>query len=193
MDADEIREELVFAAQEAALAERFGIPADALVPLLFSLRYGGDWSYAAEGLTAISAVKKTTVYDDERLVGYSLEEIYLFVDPVLLHREGTVYRLEKCGSAPARLLVKRPYRVGSALAGSLDRPPARTNNPDRRSRCRGDGILGLRCLRDRPRDGAPRREGDPRGGAQGLPVRVRELMQPGELDAIQHSRERAHP
>lgn len=111
METDEIREELIFAAQEAALAERFGIPAEALVPLLFSLCYGGDWSYAAEGLTAISAVKKTTVYDDERLVGYSLEEIYLFVDPVLLHREGTVYRLEKCGSAPARLLVKRPYRV----------------------------------------------------------------------------------
>ncbi|MDD4253540.1 hypothetical protein FGW20_02880 [Methanoculleus sp. FWC-SCC3] len=111
METDEIREELIFAAQEAALAERFGIPADALVPLLFSLRYGGDWSYAAEGLTAISAVKKTTVYDDERLIGYSLEEIFLFVDPVLLHREGTVHRLEKCGSAPARLLVKRPYRV----------------------------------------------------------------------------------
>jgi predicted metalloprotease len=111
METDEIREELIFAAQEAALAERFGIPADALVPLLFSLRYGGDWSYAAEGLTAISAVKKTTVYDDERLIGYSLEEIFLFIDPLLLHREGTVYRLEKCGSAPARLLVNRPYRV----------------------------------------------------------------------------------
>ena len=111
MDADDIREELVFAAREAALAERFGIPADALVPLLFSLRYGGDWSYAAEGLTAISAVTKTTVYDDEQLIGYSLEEIYLFIDPVLLHREGTVYRLEKCGSTPARLIVKRPYQV----------------------------------------------------------------------------------
>ena len=111
MDADDIREELVFAAREAALAEQFGIPADALVPLLFSLRYGGDWCYAAEGLTAISAVTKTTVYDDEQLIGYSLEEIYLFIDPVLLHREGTVYRLEKCGSTPARLLVARPYRV----------------------------------------------------------------------------------
>jgi len=29
-----------------------GIHADALVPLLFSLRYGGDWSYAAEGVAA---------------------------------------------------------------------------------------------------------------------------------------------
>jgi len=111
METDEIREELVFAAQEAALADRFDIPADALVPLLFSLRYGGDWSYAAEGLTAISAVTKTTVYDGESRTGYSLEEIFLFVDPVLLHREGTVHRLEKCGSAPARLLVARPYRV----------------------------------------------------------------------------------
>ncbi|WP_243670657.1 hypothetical protein [Methanoculleus chikugoensis] len=41
METDEIREELIFAAQEAALAERFGIPAEALVPLLFSLCYGG--------------------------------------------------------------------------------------------------------------------------------------------------------
>ncbi|MDK2890287.1 MAG: hypothetical protein PWR21_919 [Methanoculleus sp.] len=111
METDDIREELAFAAAETALADRFGIPADALVPLLFSLRYGGDWSYASEGLTAISAVTKTTVYDEESRTGYSLEEIYLFVDPVLLHREGTVHRLEKCGSAPARLLVKRPYRV----------------------------------------------------------------------------------
>ncbi|ABN56189.1 MULTISPECIES: hypothetical protein [Methanoculleus] len=36
----------------------------------FSLRHGGDWSYAAEGFTAISAVTKTTVYDEmEHLAG----------------------------------------------------------------------------------------------------------------------------
>ncbi|MCM2465267.1 RimK/LysX family protein [Methanoculleus oceani] len=119
METDEIREELAFAAAEAALADRFGIPADALVPLLFSLRYGGDWSYAADGLTAISAVTKTTVYDEESRTGYSLEEIYLFVDPVLLDREGTVHRLEKCGNAPVRLLVKRPYRVRLAARRAI--------------------------------------------------------------------------
>jgi len=111
MNADDIQEEIAFAAAEAALAVRFGIPAGALIPLLFSLRYGGDWSYASGDVTALSAVTKTTVYDEASRTGYSLEEIYLFVDPVLLHREGMVHRLEKCGEAPARLLVARPYRV----------------------------------------------------------------------------------
>ena len=111
METDDIRRQVAFAAAETGLAARFGIPADALIPLLFSLRYGGAWSYASENVTAISAVKKTTVYDDESRTGYSLEEIYFFVNPMLLHREGTVHRLEKCGEAPARLLVARSYRV----------------------------------------------------------------------------------
>jgi predicted metalloprotease len=111
METDEIREEIAFAAAEAALAARFGIPTDALLPLLFSLRYGGDWSYASEEIRAISAVTRTTVYDEASRTGYSREEIYLFIDPVILDREGTVHRLEKCGNAPARLLVGRPYRV----------------------------------------------------------------------------------
>jgi predicted metalloprotease len=111
METDEIREEIAFAAAEAALAVRFGLPVDALVPLLFSLRYGGDWSYTAGETRAISAVTRTTVYDEASRTGYSREEIYLFVDPVVLHREGTIHRLEKCGSAPERLLVERPYRM----------------------------------------------------------------------------------
>ncbi|MCK9276823.1 MAG: RimK/LysX family protein [Methanoculleus sp.] len=111
METDAIRGEIAFAVAEAALAVRFNIPADALIPLLFSLQYGGDWSYASGSVAAISVVEKRTVYDEESRTGYSLEEIYLFMNPVLLHREGTVHRLEKCGGAPARLLVARPYRV----------------------------------------------------------------------------------
>ncbi len=111
MEPDDIRRQIAFAAAETALASRFGIPADALIPLLFSLRYGGDWSCASGDVSAVSAVTKTTVYDEASRTGYSLEEIFLFINPVLLHREGTVHRLEKCGRAPARLLVKRPYRV----------------------------------------------------------------------------------
>ena len=111
MNADDIQEEIAFAAAEAALAVRFGIPAGALIPLLFSLRYGGDWSYASGDVTALSAVTKTTVYDEASRTGYSREEIYLFIDPVILDREGMVHRLEKCGNTPARLLVARPYRV----------------------------------------------------------------------------------
>lgn len=107
----EISEKIAFAAAEAALATRFDLPADALIPLIFSLHYGGNWSYSGSEITAISAMKRATVYDDESRTGYSLEEIYLFVNPVFLHREGTVHRLEKCGDAPARVLARRPYRV----------------------------------------------------------------------------------
>ena len=111
MEPDDIRERIVFAGGWTAIAARFGIPADALIPLLFSLCYGGDWSYASDDITAVSAVKKTTVYDEATRTGYTLEEIFLFTNPVLRDREGTVRRLEKCGEAPDRLLVERPYRV----------------------------------------------------------------------------------
>ena len=49
--------------------------------------------------------------DDEKKLGYSLEEIYLFVNPVLKDEEGTVHRLKKCGEEKVRLLVRRSYRV----------------------------------------------------------------------------------
>lgn len=112
---NDIPRQIAFATTEAALATRLDIPPDALIPLLFSLRYGGDWSYASEDVTAISALKRTTIYDDKSKTGYSHEEIYLFTNPVLLHREGKVRRLEKCSEAPARLLVERPYivRIGA--------------------------------------------------------------------------------
>ena len=78
---------------------------------MLSLRDGGDWSYSAENIKTIAVIDKTTVYDDEMKLGYSLEEIYLFVNPVLKDEEGTVHRLEKCGEEKVRLLVRRSYRV----------------------------------------------------------------------------------
>ena len=78
---------------------------------MLSLRDGGDWSYSAENIKTIAVIDKTTVYDDEKKLGYSLEEIYLFVNPVLKDEEGTVHRLEKCGEETIRLLVRRSYRV----------------------------------------------------------------------------------
>jgi predicted metalloprotease len=111
MEADEIRKQLAFLAAETDLAARFGIPTDAFLPLFFSLRFGGDWSYRTESIATLSVMKKTSVYDEETGLGYSREEIYLLVNPTLLHREGKVFRLEKCGEEPNRLLVQRPYRV----------------------------------------------------------------------------------
>ncbi len=44
-------------------------------------------------------------------MGYSRDEIYPFVNPILKDEEGTVHRLEKCGEEKVRLLVRRSYKV----------------------------------------------------------------------------------
>ena len=111
MDADDVAGKIAFLTAEQDLAVRFGIPAEALVPLFFSLRFGGDYSYADASVRTISVLKKTTVYDADQQQGYTHEEIFLFVNPVLAESEGTVHRMEKCGDEPERLLVTRPYRV----------------------------------------------------------------------------------
>ncbi|MBP2147155.1 putative metalloprotease [Methanofollis sp. W23] len=109
-DDNETLRVLAFLGAEWKLAERFALPAEAFLPVFFSLRFGGAWSYAVEGLRAVSVVKKTTVYEDGGR-GATIEEIYLLVDPEILNEEGAVARLEKCGEEPERLLVVRPSRV----------------------------------------------------------------------------------
>ncbi len=111
MDIDKVREIIDFTSAERRLISSFNLPADAFTPLLLSLRDGGDWSYSSEDMKTMAVMDKTTIYDDERKLGYSLEEIYLFVNPVLAEEEGTVHRLEKCGNEEMRLLVRRPYKV----------------------------------------------------------------------------------
>jgi predicted metalloprotease len=111
MDIDKVREIIDFTNSERRLISSFNLPADAFTPLLLSLRDGGDWSYSSEDMRTMAVMDKTTIYDDERKLGYSLEEIYLFVNPVLAQEEGTVHRLEKCGNEEMRLLVRRPYKV----------------------------------------------------------------------------------
>jgi predicted metalloprotease len=111
MDIDKVRDIIDFTNAERTLISSFNLPADAFTPLLLSLRDGGDWSYSSEDMKTMAVMDKTTIYDDERKLGYSLEEIYLFVNPVLAQEEGTVHRLEKCGNEEMRLLVRRPYKV----------------------------------------------------------------------------------
>ncbi len=111
MDIDKVRKIIDFTNAERKLISSFNLPADAFTPLLLSLRDGGDWSYSSEDIKTMAVMDKTTIYDDERKLGYSLEEIYLFVNPVLAEEEGTVHRLEKCGNEEMRLLVRRPYKV----------------------------------------------------------------------------------
>ncbi len=111
MDTDSFKKIIIFTNAEKSLISSFNIPPDAFLPLLLSLRDGGDYSYSAEDIKTVAVMDKTTVYDHKKKLGYSLEEIYLFVNPILKEKEGTVHRLEKCGEEEARLLVRRPYKV----------------------------------------------------------------------------------
>ena len=111
MDPENFKKIISFTSAEKELISSFNLPADAFIPLLLSLRDGGDYSYSAEDIKTIAIMDKTTIYDDEKKSGYSLEEIYLFVNPTIEQEEGTVHRLEKCGEEEVRLLVRRPYKV----------------------------------------------------------------------------------
>jgi len=55
--------------------------------------------------------EKITRFDGDKMVGYTLENVFLFLNPVILNQEGTVYRLEKCGNKKEREIVKRPYKT----------------------------------------------------------------------------------
>lgn len=111
MDTEKVRQIIGFTNAERRLISSFDIAPDAFTPLLLSLRDGGDWSYSSGGIRTVAVMDKTTIYDDEKRLGYSLEEIYLFVNPVVKGEEGTIHRLEKCGDEEMRLLVRRPYKV----------------------------------------------------------------------------------
>jgi predicted metalloprotease len=55
--------------------------------------------------------EKITRFDEEKMIGYTMEIMYLFYNPVLLNQEGLVHRLEKCGNKKEREIVKRPFKV----------------------------------------------------------------------------------
>jgi predicted metalloprotease len=111
MDAPAIRQMFIFARAEEELISGFGFPPEAFIPLILSLRSGGDWSYADGRIRSVSVVEKTTRYDDRKKRGRTCEDIYLIINPELAEQEGKVKRLEKCGEEEIRLLVERPYRV----------------------------------------------------------------------------------
>lgn len=111
MDIETLKKSIDFTNAEKKLILSLGIQPDAILPLFLSLRDGGDWSYSIENIKTISVLDKTTVYNEKNKTGYSLEEIYLFINPVLKSEEGIVHRLEKCGDREERMLVRRPYRI----------------------------------------------------------------------------------
>jgi predicted metalloprotease len=111
MDPATIRQMFSFVQEEEELLSGFDLPPEAFIPLLLSIRSGGDWSYAAERIRSVSVVEKTTFYDEVKKEGFTREAIYLIVSPEIREQEGRVQRLEKCGEEEDRLLVVRPYRV----------------------------------------------------------------------------------
>ena len=111
MDAGEIQSFLKYSANEKRIIEKFDIPSDLFLPLLLSLKAGGSWSYSTEELTTVSVKNVITYYDEKKMIGHTLEEIYLFLEPRIVEQKGTVYRLEKCSRKGERVLVTRPYAV----------------------------------------------------------------------------------
>jgi len=75
------------------------------------VRFGGDWSVNKDSKKLMSVKEKITEYNREKKIGFTLETIYLFCNPVLLKEEGKVYRMEKCGNKNERELVERPHSV----------------------------------------------------------------------------------
>ena len=96
---------------EKEIIEKLKIPQDVFLPLLFSIKFGGDWSLKVESTNVMAIKEKITRFDEEKMVGYTLENVFLFLNPVILNQEGTIYRLEKCGNKKEREIVKRPYKT----------------------------------------------------------------------------------
>lgn len=110
---EELKKKLKFNLQEQEIIKKLNIKPEVFLPLLFSLKFGGNWSYKTKkDSVRLMAIKdKVTLYDREKKLGSTLETIYLFSNPVVLKEEGQIHRLEKCSLNKEREIVKRPYKV----------------------------------------------------------------------------------
>lgn len=111
MDTEEIQAIFRFSVQEKDIISSFGIQEDLFLPFLLSLKSGGAWSYFSGETKSVAVKDVTTYYDEEKKTGYTLEKIYLFINPEIVEQTGTVIRLEKCGTKEERELVERPYSI----------------------------------------------------------------------------------
>lgn len=110
---EELKKKLRYNLQEQEIIKKLNIKPEVFLPLLFSLKFGGNWSYKTKkDSVRLMAIKdKVTSYDPEEKLGHTLETIYLFSNPVVLNEDGRVLRLEKCSQKQEREIVERPYRV----------------------------------------------------------------------------------
>jgi predicted metalloprotease len=109
-DYTKIKKQLSFNLQEQKIIEKLQIPPESFIPLLFSLKYGGDWSFKTDSLEVLAIKEKITRYDEKKQTGYTLENVLLFLNPKIIKMEGKVLRLEKCGTKKERELVERPFK-----------------------------------------------------------------------------------
>lgn len=108
---DSFKKQLAFNLKEKEIIEELKIPHDVFLPLLFSIKFGGDWSLKVESTNVMAIKEKITRFDEDKMVGYTLENVFLFLNPLILNQEGIIYRLEKCGNKKEREVVKRPYKT----------------------------------------------------------------------------------
>jgi predicted metalloprotease len=106
-----LKKQLSFNLDEKKAIQELQIQPDAFLPILFSLKFGGDWSFKTQELEALAVKEKITRYDEGKKEGYTLERVTLFITPQIISTEGKVLRLEKCGNKKERELVERPFRV----------------------------------------------------------------------------------
>jgi predicted metalloprotease len=105
-----LRKQIFFNIQEQKIIDKLQIPPESFIPLLFSLKYGGDWSYKTDSLEVLAVKEKITHYDENKQTGYTWEKILLFLNPEIIKMEGKVLRMEKCGTKKERQLVERPFK-----------------------------------------------------------------------------------
>ncbi|MFU2191924.1 hypothetical protein [Methanobacterium sp. MZD130B] len=110
-DYDKLKKQLSFNLAEKKVIKELNIQPDAFIPVLFSLKFGGDWSFKTRDLAAMAVKEKITRYNEEKCEGYTLERVTLFVNPQVISTKGKILRLEKCGSKNERELVERPFYV----------------------------------------------------------------------------------
>lgn len=111
LDYDKLKKQLSFNLAEKKAIKDLKVLPDAFIPVLFSLKFGGDWSFKTHNLEAMAVKEKITRYNDDKGEGYTIERVTLFVNPQILSTEGKVLRLEKCSNKNERELVERPFRV----------------------------------------------------------------------------------
>jgi predicted metalloprotease len=111
LEQEKIKKLLKFTLKEKNAIKSLNMPEEFFLPLIFSIRFGGDWSVNKNSKKLMSVKEKITKYDYESKRGYTLEKIYLFITPKIIREEGKVYRMEKCSNNNERELVERPYEI----------------------------------------------------------------------------------